>query len=563
MSEEAPYGLFGWSGGALSALRLLSSICLAIAAFTLPTGGYAETGARLRLQSAAVVECLTGGGAASQPADRPLRLSWNQLKPFDPAILGFNPSFRLSADAQGNFQHPDMLRFIDNFPVNALRYPPGTYASVYDWDSGTLDPRLAREYEIKSMLSTIESQRMRLGHLIRSNYRNFLALTVAHEITPFVVLNLYTRGINDAEQVVSRVSGMTTEPIRWELGNELSQPGYRGTRKNPWNVDVYVQRALVVAKAIRQNGEADQIGVDIAGLVRAHGYLQVPERVIEHSTAWNRRITDSIGSFDAVILHPYIRFVPQVIQAGMNERSVTGRCNGASTAGVRSAVAYQWVFSAAEEVPAEYKNYLAAQFPGKRVWLTEVGLAGSDDVSALEFGPSGILRTLFNISYFAHWVDAFPDLGAYMFHVLGMGKGSFSAIYPDGSFNSNSISYVFLRRLLDGATKVGVQTFDAGTGLRGVGPYRDDVIRSVIAIMTRTPATRRVLVANIGFSPVAVASPFAKARLTSIGGLPLVSLQQGRIRSFSDLHSIVSNAPALTLAPVSLTLIEDADVSSQ
>lgn len=492
----------------------------------------------------------------------PLRLNWDALKPFNPGILGFNPSFRVSKEAQGDFLHPNWVRLLDLFPAYALRFPPGTYASFYDWDSGTLDPELAKQYGNKAMLRTIKSQHTRVGALIRSDYRSFLDLVSTRGISPYIVLNLYTHDSRDAEQTVDRVRSRVRVPIHWELGNELSQYGYRGNWLRPWNGDIYVQRALAVARFIRQQGTADEIGVDGAELLRERGHLSVPQRVRNVNTAWNDRLIQDIGAFDAVIFHPYINFVPQVIKAGTREVEASGTCTDAAAEVRRTTVDYRWVFSAAQAVPAAYKDYVSVHFPGKRVWITEVGLAGTARAGGLDFGASGILRSLFNISYFAHWVEAFPDLGAYMFHVLGEGKGPFSAIYPDGSFNSNATSYVFLRKLLKGATELGVETYEAGASLHGIGPNRDRIIRPVIAILVRTPTARRMLIANIGFSSVAVETPFTRARLTHLGGLPPVSLRPGRVRSFADFSGAVSDAPTLTLGPASITLIEDANAAN-
>gem|GEM_PF-5233570 len=511
----------------------------------------------------AIIRCLLDYGSGVKGADESISLNWGHMNRFDTIVLGFNPSFRISVGARGNYQHRDMMRLLELFPVYTLRFPPGTYANFYDWDHGTVSPKLARTYDNETMLRTIESQRKRVGKLIKSDYRSFLKFTNVYHITPYIVLNPYSAGVSNSEKTVNRVRAATQQSVRWELGNELSNYDYRGTSTTPWNSGLYVKRAQAISEYISHNKGRDKIGVDAADLLYERGHISVPKHIRNHQILWNKSIAKISNSYDAIIFHPYINFVPQIIKAGMRDKTALGLCPDISTATARSLVEYLWAFSAAQEVPSAYKRYVAVHFPNKQVWLTEVGLAGAERVRGLDFRASGILRSLFNISYLAHWLKSFPRLGTFMFHFLGEGKGPFSAIYPDGSFNSNAVSYVFLRRLLDKVNKIDVETFAAGSVLTGVGPYRNRVIQPIIAIMAENQSVRRVLFVNLGFSPVTVNNMFTNARVTAIGGLPLVTLRENSINSFANFRAYNANVSSITLEEASLTLIEETNVATQ
>ena len=187
-------------------------------------------------------------------------------------------------------------------------------------------------------------------------------------------------------------------------------------------------------------------------------------------------------------------------------------------------------------------------------------MACSEDNAAplLDISGSGILRTLFNIVYFAHWYDKASNLRAYMFHVLDYGKGEFAAVNPDGSLNANSVSYLLLHRLLEGADSLSVQALDHDGRLHGVGPHHEKTISPIVALVSNGSSGVRALVVNLGLSDAKLVLPFASAEIRSLGGTPSARINPDSLRSLDDIPARTVKDRVLVLPPVSVTLIERA-----
>ena len=497
-------------------------------------------------------------GAGSDASSKPYQLNLSGPKRPWLGMLGFNPSFIAADHRAGNFQGQSFGHLMDLLTPQALRFPPGTYASFYDWDTQSIDESLAREFANKAMVESARNQRKRnQGDLIKSDYHSFLSLVNERSLDPFIVLNMLTKDSDDAEQTIAKVRKKLHGPVNWELGNEVSNVEYLGAgRQSPWNVDVYTGRVGVVSEFIRNGNPQDKIGIVGAELLKERGHIHVPGWIEQFSLNWARRMSREAVNYDAVIFHPYINLVDDVIEAGMYGQRSIAECSVLDQESRRAIVQYQWVFSAAQEVPRAYDAYADFYYPNKQLWLTEVGLFGEKAVAPLNFSANGVLRALFNIVYFAHWLDKVPNLRAYMFHVLDYGIGDFAALYPDRSLNANSVSYMLLHYLLDGATDYSVQVLDQNGRLHGVGPYHANSISPIVALIALGPSGVRVLVVNLGLSVANMKSPFDAVEIRMLGGSPSSSIASDELYSLDDLPSTTTTDQVLKLPPMSLILIE-------
>ena len=293
-------------------------------------------------------------------------------------MLGFNPSFIAADHKRGDFRGSSFGRLMDLFSPQALRYPPGTFASFYDWDSQTIDEPLVRRYAKKSMLKTIRDQRNRnQGNLIKSDYRSFLSLARLRKVQPFIVLNLLTRDSDEAQEVVADIKKDYKGLIDWELGNEVSNVEYLNARPgSPWNVNVYSERVAKVSGFIRESYPEDMIGIVGAELLKVRGYVHVPVWIERFLRNWAEQMSREADSYDAVIFHPYVNLIKDIIDAGIREQRSVAECTALDQESLRAVVQYLWIFSTAQEVPRAYDTNADHYYPNKQLWLTEVGLFG-------------------------------------------------------------------------------------------------------------------------------------------------------------------------------------------
>ena len=509
-------------------------------------------GAAAKVPPTVSLERFAGCVAVGADAQAVLRLDPAAPLRTWPGVLGFNPAFN-AGNPQGDFRGPAFMRLMKLLKPDALRHPPGTYANFYDWSSMVIDERLSRRFANQAMLSSIKSQRERGGRLVKSDYRSYLALAQSLGQTPFVVLNPMTQDVIETQEVVSSVMRLVEGGVNWEVGNEVTNPEYLRVRQHPpWSAETYAVRVAAISRFIRQADPDGKIGIVGADLLRERGHVDVPASITRFSNDWTTRISLLDDAYDAVIYHPYVNLLDQVVDQGVQQNRDRAACESLDADELRAVTQYQWAFAAAQEVPARYRAYADDRHAGKELWLTEIGLFASAAEPSLDFSAYGIPRALFNIAYFAHWVDRVPNLRAYMFHVLDYGKGEFAAVNPDGSLNANSLAFLLLRRMLDDPDGFSVQTPRSGARIAGVGPYRDVDVAPVVALVSRTAA----VVINIGPRPAQLALPFSAARVRSLGGTPWARMEAGDVKSLDDIPARAVQGAVLPLPPMSVHLVE-------
>ena len=490
----------------------------------------------------------------------PIVIQWNGLKPFSKALIGYNPSYRASNEQLGNFSSSDFRKLLTLFPVYSLRFPPGTYANYYNWEEMSLDEVLVKSSKKKSMINSIDQQKEdNKGKLIKSDYKSFLKLSDDQNIWPFIILNPYLRDQSYNESIVKYVKQETKRIIHWELGNELSNTEYQYSKfDDGWNSKIYSKRISELGTYIKSKYPDDKVGVVAADLLEERGHISVPKWINEYVKSWNRDVASSKKYYDAVIFHPYINIFDKTTNETVKDMHKKTACKDLSNETKKVLAIYKWNYSSAQEVPKHYNAFIEENYSSKEVWVTEVGLLGNSEDHTLGYGVDKFMRTLFNLAYFSNWVGEVPELKTFMFHVLSYGKGSMSAIYPDGSLNANTLSYLLLNRLLEGADQISIERFNYTSNVYGSGVYSDTVIDPIIVIKAEGGETRRMLAINIGMESIPAVIPFGSAKQTVIEWNKAHTIMQGKYYRIEEISDVSTVKNQIILPPLSVVLINEA-----
>jgi len=186
------------------------------------------------------------------PVDR--RLYGSFVEHMGRAIYGgiYEPGHP-TADGQG--WRRDVLNLVRELGVSVVRYPGGNFVSGYDWEDG-VGPRAARPSRLDLAWRSIEP------NLVGTD--DFLAWTRLAGVQPMLAVNLGTRGIDAARNLVEycnaptgsryadlRAANGRPEPYAvplWCLGNEMDGPWQIGQK----SAREYGALAAEAGKAMRQ-----------------------------------------------------------------------------------------------------------------------------------------------------------------------------------------------------------------------------------------------------------------------------------------------------------------------
>jgi alpha-N-arabinofuranosidase len=158
-----------------------------------------------------------------------------------------------AADADGF--RTDVLELVRELGVTAVRYPGGNFVSNYDWEDG-VGPKDDRPRKLDLAWRAVEPNQFGTDE--------FVAWSKRAEVEPIWAVNLGTRGIKEAVELLSycnlppgtelpdrRVANGTKEPhdIRvWCLGNEMDGPWQIGHK----TAEEYARIAEETANAMRR-----------------------------------------------------------------------------------------------------------------------------------------------------------------------------------------------------------------------------------------------------------------------------------------------------------------------
>ncbi len=461
------------------------------------------------------------------------------MRMLTPPSIGFNPAFSLYNSSTYGDDKIDEL--FEKVMVKSLRFPGGTYANFFDWKEETLDEDAIESIGKKSMLNTVAKQKRRnKGKLIKASFDRYKYITDKYGVDKNITLNLYTRDVEYNMQLIDRIKNKNSRKINWELGNELLNSGYEKSyfSKFQWDHKIYHERAEIIAKYIKGKYPEDSVGIGGGELInerRIQG--DAPEKIIKKILEWNKHIAMN-KYIDAVIFHPYINLFHEV--NWQEERVSEINCKTSNINIKKAALEFRWVLGQAQSIPEEYSRYAKNTIPNKKIWVTESGLLGEGRSTMLNW-KRGIVRTLFNLTYYISWAAELENLDVYMFHLLGYGQGANHAIFLDGSLNSNTIAYKFVGTLLNGAENVFYKKYKTKNSLKAL--TTDKELSTVQIIGAETQNGLKVLLVNISPELMSIKLPDKNYCVRVIGGDPFSKITPGQYKNFQDitLHRLSSD----------------------
>ncbi len=251
-----------------------------------------------------------------------------------PYFLGYN-NVPIKSPAWTN---PEVVKAATQIKPGTLRYPGGTVANYWDWQTGWFVP--------KSPFS--KSQ--------RSIYR-LQELQIAVQATgakPIYVLNMLTSDLNAQLEMLHTAKQMGL-PIKFvELGNEfyLPTPGDYTTMFQTGRD--YGTMATTWTRAI--HSAFPEAEVAVVGSSPARNSRQAN---------WNQDMFQTLQGADAITFHPYVP---------LNDGDVTPNNPSASAAKLSDTVSTRW---------QQFEGLIQA-LPSNmnmKVWLTEYNLNNANDIS--------------------------------------------------------------------------------------------------------------------------------------------------------------------------------------
>ena len=197
-----------------------------------------------------------------------------------------------------NNTRTDVLRLVAELGVTQVRYPGGNFVSGYRWEDG-VGPVEERPVRLDLAWHSRETNAFGLGE--------FMRWTQAASVEPMITLNLGTRGVAEALDLLEyanhpggtasselRISHGAVEPFgirTWCLGNELDGPWQLGHK----TATEYGRLAAETARAMRQ------LDPDLRLVVAGSSAASMPT-----FGSWERTVLESCWDLvDEISVHAY------------------------------------------------------------------------------------------------------------------------------------------------------------------------------------------------------------------------------------------------------------------
>ena len=352
------------------------------------------------VSSVLIMVFLNIGCEKEKPSPDMLRLEIDtrNAQPLRQALYGFNTNM-ISGDY--GYLDPDFVELTKALAPKTLRFPGGTVGNFYHWEPGgffenemasTLTPRLNQ----RNKGNYVKLQRRRNGKIL---FDDFMQLCNALNITPVVVVNLWTGSPEESAAWVSYAKDNGYEIKHWELGNEYYLPHY--LNKYP-TVESYIAAAKAHAAAMKAVNPDIKVSVCATPIAfHKEGWL-----IKKQQRDWDKGLAVDTSFYDAYTVHVYAY---KAIRKKEIEE-MRGYLMG-------------WIHFAVPEALAYYEKLL----PDKEMWITEWNIANPANRVA-----NTQLHAMYVGDFFLKMLTM-PNVTQANFHVIaGPGKGFpvFSPITP-------------------------------------------------------------------------------------------------------------------------------------
>lgn len=327
-----------------------------------------------------------------------LEIHTRNAQPLRQSLYGFNTNM-MSGDY--GYLDADFVELTKALAPKTLRFPGGAVGNFYHWQLGgffenemasTLNPRLNQ----RNKGNYVKLQRRRDGKIL---FDDFMQLCNTLNITPIVVVNLWTGDPAESAAWVSYAKNKGYQVKHWELGNEYYLPHY--FNKYP-TVETYIAKAkkhAAAMKAVDPNIKVSVCATPIA--FHKEGWL-----VKKQQRKWDQGLATDTSFYDAYTVHVYAYKAVQKKEI----EEMRGYLMG-------------WIHFAVPEA----LDYYEKLFPDKEMWITEWNIANPANRVA-----NTQLHAMYVGDFFLKMLKM-PNITQANFHVItGPGKGFpvFSPITP-------------------------------------------------------------------------------------------------------------------------------------
>ena len=341
----------------------------------------------------------------SLPDTLSLEIDTRNAQPLRQALYGFNSNMM-----NGDYGYLDtnFVELTKALAPKTLRFPGGTVGNFYHWEPGgffesemtsTLNTRL----NSRNKRNYARLQKLRKGKIL---FDDFMQLCNTLNITPVVVVNLWTGSPEESAAWVRYAKDKEYQVTHWELGNEYYLPHY--LNKYP-TVEAYIADAKKHAAAMKAVNPDIKVSVCATPIAfHKEGWL-----VKTQQRKWDEGLAADTSFYDAYTVHVYA--YKAVRKKDIEE--MRGYLMG-------------WIHFAVTEA----FDYYEKLFPDKEMWITEWNIANPANRVA-----NTQLHAMYVGDFFLKMLTI-PNVTQANFHVIaGPGKGfpAFSLITPenpDGTF---------------------------------------------------------------------------------------------------------------------------------
>lgn len=323
--------------------------------------------------------------------------------PLRKELYGFNSNM-MSGDY--GYLDEDFVALTKALRPKTLRFPGGTVGNFYHWNISGF-----RQDEMNSTLSTQLNRRNKSNFTKLEKRRDgiisfddFMELCNDLDITPVVVVNLWTGNPEESAAWVRYTIEKGFKVNYWELGNEYYLPHYV---KKFRTAEIYLNEARIHALAMKAVNPDIKISI-CATPVAFHKEGFLIKRV---QRKWDEQLANysdpsSTDWFDAFSVHVYAYKAVKNVEIDVMRRYIFG-----------------WIHYECEEAMSYYQQL----FPDKEMWITEWNIANPGNRVA-----NTQLHAMYVGDFFLKLLS-YPKITHANFHVLaGPGKGFpvFSRITP-------------------------------------------------------------------------------------------------------------------------------------
>ena len=327
-----------------------------------------------------------------------LEIDTRNAQPLRHALYGFNTNM-MSGDY--GYLDPDFVELTKVLAPKTLRFPGGTVGNFYHWEPGgffedemasTLNPKLNQ----RNKGNYVKLQKRRDGKIL---FDDFMQLCNTLEITPVVVVNLWTGSPEESAAWVRYTKDKGYDVKHWELGNEYYLPHY--LNKYP-TAGVYITEAKKHAEAMKAVNPNIKVSVCATPIAfHKEGWL-----VKTQQRKWDEGLAADTSFFDAYTVHVYAYKAVRKKELAEMRGYLIG-----------------WVHFALPEALEYYQKL----FPNKEMWITEWNIANPANRVA-----NTQLHAMYAGDFFLKMLSM-PNITQANFHVIaGLGKGfpTFSPVTP-------------------------------------------------------------------------------------------------------------------------------------